>query len=193
MAQRGTDTKTDAIALLTADHLTVEQLFQRYEQLPPGDDRSRRQVVDEVIKELSIHAAIEEMFFYPYIRDEVDGGEKLAEHGLDEHQEVKNLLADLEDRDPNDPEFDRNVRAVIDDVREHVQEEEREFFPKVRQAATDDQLAELGERLERGKSAAPTRPHPNAPNTPPGNMIAGPAAAMLDRARQALSRKDGDR
>ena len=73
------------------------------------------------------------------------------------------------------------------DVTHHAKEEEREMLPKLREALSRKELEELGERMKKAKKMAPTRPHPKAPNTPPGNVAAGPVAAVMDRARDAAT------
>lgn len=181
-------TDTDAIDLLMSDHRVVDALFMEYEALDGEGHERQRQLVDEMIHELSVHAAIEEQVLYPFIRRELPDGEKLAEEGIREHQEVKELLADLEQFDPRDAAFDQRVGELIGDVRHHVDEEETEFFPKLREVASPDELVKLGRRLETAKKFAPTHPHPEAPTTPPGNVVAGAAAAVIDKARDAFKR-----
>jgi hemerythrin superfamily protein len=179
---------TDAIDLLMSDHRMVDSLFMEYEALDDGGAERKRQLVDEIIHELSVHAAIEEQVLYPFLRGEIQGGEELAEEGIQEHQEVKELLADLEQLDPQDTTFDQKVGQLIVDVRHHVEEEETTFFPRLQEAASADEIVRLGNRMEMAKKFAPTRPHPQAPNTPPGNVIAGAAAAVTDKARDMLKR-----
>lgn len=177
----------DAVKLLTQDHRTVDRLFNRYESLDVGADEERKRIVEEIVRELSIHASIEEQVLYPGVRDVLPGGDQLAEEALDEHQEVKETLAELEKMSPSDAGFDLRVRSLIRDVRHHVDEEESEMFPKLTSAIPKKKLEEMGDRMEKAKRIAPTRPHPRAPNTPPGNLVAGPMAAVVDRARDAAS------
>lgn len=180
----------DAIELLTTDHNEVDQMFDQFERLEAGDYDRKRELVDSMISELSKHAAVEEQFLYPYIRDEVPGGADLADEGIEEHQEAKEILHDLEQMEASDPAFDAKVSELIADVRHHVEEEENEFFPKLRQAATSQQLLDLGKKLQNAKAVAPTHPHPGAPNTPPGNLAAGPVAGAMDRVKDALTNDD---
>lgn len=175
----------DATRLLEQDHREVEQLFEQFEQAT-GDTERKGQVVEKIITELSIHAAIEEEVFYPAVKEALPEGDELVDHSLEEHQEVKELLAELDRMSPSDPGYHQKVEKVISDVREHVQEEEGEMFPQFREAISARQLEEIGKKLEEGKSKAPTRPHPNAPSTPPANKIAGTAAAAADKARDKL-------
>ncbi len=173
----------DAITLLKNDHRTVEELFKRFENTGPRGKRSKRSVADKIIRELSVHAVIEEQIFYPSVRSwDPDETSEVLE-ALEEHNVVKWLLADLEHMSPDDERFDAKMTVMMENVRHHVKEEEREMFPKVRKAMPRSALNELGERLAAGKKVAPTRPHPRSPDQPPGNILAGAAAGVLDRAR----------
>ena len=89
-----------------------------------------------------------------------------------------------------DPGFHQKMEKVISDVKEHVQEEEGEMFPKLREAVSANQLLEIGQKLEKAKAPAPTGPHPNAPNEPPGSKVMGPAAAAVDRARDKMGGRE---
>src|ERR1700712_489215 len=60
----------DAITLLKADHADVEKLFKAYEQLGDRALKSKQKTVSNIVKALSIHAAIEEQVFYPAVRAE---------------------------------------------------------------------------------------------------------------------------
>jgi hemerythrin superfamily protein len=179
----------DATRLLEQDHREVEQLFERFKDAT-GDTQQKGKIVDEIIKELSIHAAIEEEVFYPAVKEAVPDGEGLVDHSLDEHQEVKELLAELDRMSPEDAGYHQKVEKVISDVSEHVQEEEGEMFPKFREAISPTKLEEIGAQLAQAKKKAPTRPHPNAPSTPPANKVAGAAAALVDKTRDKLEGRE---
>ncbi|HZX95559.1 MAG TPA: hemerythrin domain-containing protein, partial [Myxococcales bacterium] len=84
---------------------------------------------------------------------------------------------------PEDERFDAKVKVLMESVRHHVEEEQDELFPKVRRLLGQKILQELGARMEKAKKLAPTRPHPRAPDQPPGNMVAGTMAAVMDRAK----------
>jgi hemerythrin superfamily protein len=174
----------DAIVLLKNDHKTVEKLFKQFEKLGDGAQKTKRKVVDEIIKELSTHAAIEEQHFYPAVRKAVEDAEDVVLEGLEEHHIVKWTLSELEGMSGDEERFDAKVKVLMESVRHHVEEEEGEMFPKVREAVGRKDLQALGETMEKVKVISPTRPHPKAPDTPErGNLIAGPTAAGLDAAR----------
>ena len=183
-----TFTEQDAIELLTSDHAEVEQMFVQIEAAPEGETRDR--LVQGVIRELSVHAAIEEQILYPAIRDEVPGGDQLAEEAIDEHQQAKEMLARLEKLDADDGETDAVLAGLITHVRQHVQEEEGPggLFDQLRSVVDQDRLDQMGEQLEAAKKMAPAHPHPHAPNTPPGNIVGGLAAAVVDKVRDAVQR-----
>jgi hemerythrin-like domain-containing protein len=184
----------DAIELLTHDHREVEQLFRQFEKLTERAHKSKENVVAKIIRELAVHAAIEEIFFYPAVRTAGlksgnRAGERAAEailESLEEHHIVKWTLSELERLDPGDERFDAKVKVLMESVRHHVEEEQDELFPKARRLLGEELLAELGERMAAAKKLAPTRPHPRAPDTPPGNLLSGTVAAVMDKGRDLM-------
>ncbi len=181
-----TATQPDAIQLLTTDHAEVEQMFQMIEALPPTE--APEEQVQSIVRELSVHAVIEEQVLYPAMRTALPDGETLVEEAIEEHQQVKETLAEIE-RTQGPAERRQLLATVMANVRHHVEEEEGELFPKLQASIDSAELQEMGAKLAAAKKMAPTHPHPNAPNTPPGNVVGGAAAALIDKARDAL-RKD---
>ena len=177
----------DAITLLRNDHRTVEQLFKQFEKAGDSAYVAKRTIVDRIIEELSIHAAIEEQIFYPVARATVPGTEDIALESLEEHHIVKWVLAELEGMDPKAERFDAKVTVLIENVRHHVEEEQDVFFPKVRDALTAAALRDLGDTMAAAKKTAPTHPHPRSPDVPPGNSIAGTIAGVVDRVGDNIS------
>jgi hemerythrin superfamily protein len=175
----------NGIKLIKQDHDVVEGLFQRWEEVSSGPG-GRRELVETIIRELSVHAAIEEQALYPVMRQALPDGDRLVEEALQEHQEAKEVLAALDRKGPDEADFEPTVDSLIKDVRHHVQEEEGELLPKLQSALSQDRLEDLGRKLEAAKEGAPTRPHPHAPATPPGNVAAGAVASVVDRARDAV-------
>jgi len=178
--------------LLKNDHKTVEDLFQRFEKLGPRAVKSKEDVVARIIRELSVHAAIEEMVFYPAIRQAVDDGEIEAPNikdgvleSLEEHHIVKWVLSELEGMSAEHERFDAKVTVLMENVRHHVEEEENDLFPKVSKLLGKPRLDELGDAMAEAKKTVPTHPHPRSPDEPPGNLVAGAGAALVDRARDA--------
>lgn len=177
----------DAITLLKNDHQTVEKLFKRFEATSDAALVERRTIVDKIIEELSQHAAVEEQLFYPVTRATVEGVEDHALESLEEHHIVKWLLHELEPMSADDERFKAKVTVLIENVRHHVEEEEGDYFPKVRDHLGRNALGELGDAMVEAKATAPTHPHPRSPDTPPGNIVAGAAAGVVDRVVDTVS------
>lgn len=176
----------DAIAILKKDHRALEQLFTQFERGKRPAERKR--IADRVVRELSIHAAIEEQLVYPALRQRLDGQRQMVLVALEEHHLAKVSLAEIEGLDGTEERFEAKVQVLIDGVRRHVQEEERDLFPALKRTFSAQELQELADALEQAKRVAPTRPHPAAPDEPPANALTTPAAAAYDRSRDALGR-----
>lgn len=177
----------DAITLLKEDHKTVEELFKRFEKAGDKAYTTKRAIVDRIIEELSVHAVIEEQLFYPVTRATVPETEDIALESLEEHHIVKWVLNELDSMSPEDERFEAKVTVLMENVRHHVKEEEEEYFPKVRDELGRNALNDLGDALMAAKKTAPTHPHPNAPDVPPGNLIAGVASGFVDRVSDTVS------
>lgn len=173
-----------ALTLLKADHRAVESLFD--EILATNAKSKKQSLIKKIIKELSIHAAIEEQVFYPAVRDAVEDAKDEVLEALEEHHIVKWVLSELEGMSPDAERFDAKVKVLCENVTHHVKEEETKLFKMVRQNMDKEALDELGRALEAAKRVAPTRPHPRAPDSPPGNYVAGIGAGLVDRARDAV-------
>jgi hemerythrin-like domain-containing protein len=148
----------DAITLLKQDHKTVEGLFKKFEKAGEGAKKTQRDLADKIVEELSVHAAIEEEVFYPAVRQALEEEEDTILEGLEEHHVAKILLSEIAGMDAEDERFRPKVTVLIESVRHHVEEEEKELFPEVRQAMGRKRLGEIGERLEEAKKSAPTEP-----------------------------------
>lgn len=173
--------------MLKDDHKTVEKLFRRFEKAGERAFVEKREVVDRIIEELSVHAVIEEQIFYPVTRETVEDVEDVVLESLEEHHIVKWVLSELEDLPADHERFTAKVTVLIENVRHHVEEEEGDYFPKVREQLGRNALNELGDAMAEAKKTAPTHPHPKAPDTPPGNVVAGAAAAVTDKVGDTVS------
>lgn len=178
--------ESDLIKVITDDHREIERAFAEMES-GLGTPEYRRQLADHVIADLVRHSVAEEQFMYPDARDALADGDKLVDQEIAEHSEAEQLMKNLEDVQPTDPKFDQTVGALINDVRQHIEEEERSLLPALQAACPEKQLRHLGQKVLLAKDAAPTRPHPSAPDTPPANLILDAGAGLIDKVRDALS------
>ncbi|MFB6805218.1 hemerythrin domain-containing protein [Streptomyces sp. NPDC056387] len=148
----------DAIVLLRDDHKTVEKLFKRFEKTSDDDVAERRELADQVIEELTVHAWIEEQYFYPVAREAAPDTKDHVLESIEEHHAVVWMLSELKDMDPADERFKAKMSVLMEQVRHHVEEEEQDWFPDVRKAMGRNRLVELGEQLNAAKASAPRDP-----------------------------------
>ncbi|MFT3914762.1 MAG: hemerythrin domain-containing protein [Anaeromyxobacteraceae bacterium] len=179
----------DARQVIERDHREVERLLKTLE-------RAQRSSTDgegaaalegptrELVRELSLHAVIEEQFLYPALREL--GQPDAVVDALEEHHAVKVLLSELEALPHGSERWRSKYRLIAREVRRHVEEEERELLPRLERGLDEQRRQALGDSLERARRVAPTRPHPEAPEEPPGNFVAGAMSSLLDRSRDAL-------
>lgn len=184
----------NVIDILTRDYREVEQMFQELEALRGATsdaDRSRRKdLTEQATIELIRHSVAEEAEVYPAVVKKVSKEE--AERSKHEHAEAEETMKRLEGLQPDDAAFDSELSTLMREVRKHVAEEEGQVFPQMRQVFTEDELVELGMKVASVKQMAPTRPHPAAPDSPPGDKILGPVTGLLDRMRDAVTHRGTD-
>ena len=132
----------DAIALLKADHEAVSQLFADYEKVRSA--LHKKALVAEICTALSVHAQIEEEIFYPAVKAALKD-KLLVPEATVEHDGVKDLIAQLEDVEPDGEMYDAKVKVLSEYVKHHVKEEQNEMFPKAKASSLD--MVELGAQL----------------------------------------------
>ena len=135
----------NATQLLRQDHRKVEGLFKKCEQVKGMEAKGR--LATQVMTELEVHAQLEEEIFYPAVKGAIEETD-LVDEAVQEHQEVKSLIAELkrmQGQDNGADEFEAKFSELVDAVQHHVEEEEGEMFPKVEDSELD--LAELGSEM----------------------------------------------
>jgi hemerythrin superfamily protein len=138
----------DALELLKQDHQAVKDLFDQIDDAE--DAKQRKRLFDQIDTQLNIHAHIEETVFYPEMQ-KIDELKDMVEEALEEHQEVKTLLEEIEGLDPDGDQFSASLEELMENVEHHVAEEEDEMFPKVRERCDQATLDRLGDQLESAK------------------------------------------
>jgi hemerythrin superfamily protein len=149
---------TDAIVLLKEDHKEVKKLFREFERA--GDNATVRKgdLVKKIIQELTVHTYIENEVMYPEVRKLVPDIEDDILESYEEHHVADILCMELFVMKPDNDRFDAKTTVLIENVEHHIDEEEAEWFPKVREALGRNQLAELGARMIEAKKKAPRSP-----------------------------------
>jgi iron-sulfur cluster repair protein YtfE (RIC family) len=173
-----------ALELLAADHRRVERLLNELEGTTTRGVRTRNELIERLERELVAHETIEEEIFYPALRDHPKAAELVLEAYV-EHDVVDRLLSELRSTPVDADAWGPTMKVLAENLRHHVEEEEKELFPMVAKALGKERLKELGEAMAEAKKAVPTRPHPRMPDEPPGNLLGAPGAALVDKALDA--------
>lgn len=177
---------TDSVRI---DHASVNELYERYVNTPENELTERQAIVNELIREISVHSEGEEIVLYPVIEQTNVGGKghALGENLREEHLKVKQLLHEVDKMHVDDPQFSEKLGAVMQHFSEHAKEEEEVELPELEQKLSDTELRDLNTQFERAKTTSPTHPHPSAPQkTPLVKQAVGVAAAAADKAYDAV-------
>jgi hemerythrin superfamily protein len=149
----------DALMLLTADHNRVRGLFARFTEAHEADDSTAMlSLAREIAHELAVHTSIEEQHLYPAARDAGDDLPEAVAEAVEEHHVVKVLLDEIDGLEAGSEPWVAKMQVLMENVEHHAGEEEQEMFPELRSAMSDQQLVELGKRLDaaKGELGAPT-------------------------------------
>lgn len=158
------------------------------ELLAGGTAAGRRRTVAQVVSAaLSRHLSAEEQYVYPAVRAIVPGGEELADREIAEDRALLEALRLLEAA--GDDERAERAADVRRRLRRHVDAAAGELMPLLLHMASAEELIRLGNRVELAEEAAPTRPHPGTPATPPWNKVVDPAVAVVDKIRDVVGRR----
>jgi hemerythrin-like domain-containing protein len=183
----------DVFEVLSADHADMKGLLTVLQESPGHDQGSgavqaaRQDVADYLVMDSSRHEAAEEQYFWPAVRERVSDGSALADKAISQEQRAKEILARLDKCSSRDAEFDRLLADYIPAARQHIAFEESRVWPGLRQALSPAEAQDLGEKIQAAEDKGPTRPHPHTPPSPGVLKTAGPAVAVIDRLRDAMS------
>lgn len=144
----------EATALLKADHKLVADLFDQYEHT--RSTAKKKKLVASICLELGVHAKAEEEIFYPAVKAALKDKEMVPEATV-EHATLKELMAQVEGKEPDGEMFDAKIKVMSEYVKHHVKEEETEMFPKARKTKLDMKAlgAQIAARKEELKASWP--------------------------------------
>lgn len=126
--------KHDVIVLLKNDHTAVKKLFTQFEKLAKKNDITGKvKIANRICSELIAHTIAEEEIFYPGARAAIQDDDMFNE-AVVEHDSAKDLIAQIQSMNPEDPMYDAKVKVLGEYINHHVEEEESEMFPMVREA-----------------------------------------------------------
>ena len=140
----------NAFQLLKEDHQKVSGIFQQLEPTTERAEKTRTELFAQLKQELDIHAHVEETIFYPSIKREAETREIVLE-GFEEHHVIKTLLGELAETPVDTEQWTAKLKVLKENVEHHVEEEEGEMFQKARLVLSEEQINDLGARMEEEK------------------------------------------
>ncbi len=142
----------DVLTLLKKDHKTVGGLLDRAKKCEPGDGRLA-ELADEIESALTVHAAIEEKYFYPCLQNRSKKSDDIVDvfEAYTEHELIKTLIALLKSGRQPDAQFKAELQVLAESVQHHVKEEESTIFTLARETLDGEELEELGAEMEAAK------------------------------------------
>ena len=169
------------------DHDYIRRMHQSYQREQDPDEKQK--FANELIRAISVHSVAEEIVVYPFLEARLDKGSQTADHSREEHLGVKKELYALDHMSVTDSGYESRLARTMKMLYSHMEEEENEILPKLKQAAWERELCELTDKFQSTKSMVPTHPHPSAPDKPPAETIVGMFQAPIDKAFDYVARK----
>jgi Hemerythrin HHE cation binding domain len=197
---RDPDGTTDVLTVLTRQHDRTSALLKQLATIPgrskggtPAQASERESIVDMIAQASAAHETSEQELLWPRVREALPDGDDWADRGLQQEREAAETLLALSRTDAQTEQFDQLVQQLSSQLHKHTAHEDRVFL-LLADVLSDEERSELGERVLAAQRAAPTRPHPDAPEGP-GPAVAGAAATAgpLDRTHDAMGSRPADR
>jgi hemerythrin-like domain-containing protein len=149
---------TDAIVLLKDEHKEIRRAFRAFEDAGENAMARKGEIVDRIIELLTVHTYIENEVMYPRVRDLLPDLEDDVLESYEEHHVADVLVMELASMKPQDERFDAKTTVLIESVEHHMEEEEDEWFPQVREGLGRKKLQEIGAEMIEAREHAPRRP-----------------------------------
>lgn len=149
---------TDAITLLKKDHQAIRGLFKQFRDAGANATKTKGGTVNRILEELTVHTYLENECMYPETRRLMPDLEDDILKSYEEHHVADVLCAELAAMSPDDERFDAKTNVLIENVTQHILEEEQDWFPKVRAGLGRKQLQDIGARMLELRKTAPRKP-----------------------------------
>ena len=166
-----------------ADHVELDRLLH---ELDGTTGTAQERVLRKIDRLVFSHAFAEETVLWPVLRRVLPDGDALTLQVEEEHQEVNELVTELETLGQDDPRRAAVLTKLVEVLREDVRDEEDVLFPRLQQVLDGKALRRLGLQWEIARRVSPTRAHPTVSRRPPGNALSGLPLTLLDRSRDLV-------
>jgi hemerythrin superfamily protein len=149
---------TDAIVFLKDEHKKIKKLFRDFRGTTDGQTERRGKLVREMVELLTVHTYLENEIMYPEVRKALPEVEDDVLESYEEHHVADVLCMELWAMSPDDDHYEAKVTVLMENVEHHIEEEEDEWFPKVRKGMGRKELQDLGKRMIDKRPSAPRKP-----------------------------------
>jgi hemerythrin superfamily protein len=177
-------TKVDVVDLLTEQHTHIRELFTELGQAT--GPAARQEKFEELRRFLAVHETAEALITHPVAR--LDDTSDVVDARLEEEDEAKKLLAELDGMDVEAPDWRDRVERLQTAVLAHAAAEESEEFPLLRAQSDPRTRERMARAVTAVEAIAPTHPHPSVGSSMTMNLMTGPLASLVDRTRDAVTK-----
>jgi len=154
----GVVVSTDAIVFLKDQHKQMKKLFKQFQSAGEDATAKKGEIVAQILEGLTVHTYLENEIMYPEVRKLLPDLEDDILESYEEHHVADVLCLELATMSPDEEHFDAKTTVLIENVTHHVEEEEEEWFPKVREGLSRKQLQDMGQRMIDAEPTAPRKP-----------------------------------
>ncbi|KAL2696936.1 hypothetical protein AAEP93_002231 [Penicillium crustosum] len=166
------------IDTIKKDHREIESYYGKIITSKDEDEQTRFQNL--FAWELARHSIGEELIVYPLFERVLSDGVAMANKDRDQHLKVKTQLKAFQNMTPSDTQFVPTIRELMDNLSEHIKEEESDDLPKLEQALSQEDSEGCSKSFGRTKMFVPSRSHPSTPDKPPYETVVGLLTAPID-------------
>ncbi|KAJ5398473.1 hypothetical protein N7465_008962 [Penicillium sp. CMV-2018d] len=160
------------------DHREIKSYYENI--INTSDETEQVRWQNQFTWELARHSIGEELVVYPALEKYVSGGVDIANKDRQEHQTVKEQLKKFQNLKPSDSQFTPTLKALMNDLSQHIKEEEADDLPKLEEVLSQEESEKYSTSFGRTKMFVPSRSHPSAPDKPPYETVVGLLAAPID-------------
>ena len=143
----------NALTMLKEDHARFKKMLAEGEETTERAEKTRTELFERLKSDLTIHERMEEEILYPALKEQPKS-EDIAYEGFEEHHVVDEIFAELEETPVDSPEWTAKFKVAKENIEHHIEEEEGEMFKLTRQLFSDDELEEMGARMQEIKDLA---------------------------------------
>jgi hemerythrin-like domain-containing protein len=149
---------TDAIVFLKDEHKQIKKVFREFRSTDDSEVDKRGRLVNQMIELLTIHTYLENEIMYPEVRKALPDLEDDVLESYEEHHVADVLVLELWSMDPGHEHYEAKTNVLMENVEHHIEEEEGDWFPKVRDGLSRNELQEMGQRMIDRRDGAPRTP-----------------------------------